>query len=133
MRILITIAIIAATGWANGELFAQDLQPQENAEQIQDTGPTEGKFCLETDNITQYKVESDQLIRFVMRSDFDILMRVKRHCSQLYFHKYISYTPVNGLLCEGVDEIKTRSGLPCRIESLEKIEKKQSEETSTIP
>lgn len=133
MRIFGTIAIlVAATCWAKTAVSQENPfqeAPEENLPQ-DDSG---NKFCLNTDNVNRYKVESDHLIRFMMNDDFDILMRVKRHCAQLYFHKYISYTPVNGLLCEGVDEIKTRSGLPCRIESLEKIEKKRPEETNTAP
>ncbi len=78
-------------------------------------------MCIETDDIKKYKVESDHSIRFEMTNGFEYLMIVKRKCPQLYFHKYISYSPVNGRLCAGVDEIKTRSGLPCRIISFKKM------------
>jgi hypothetical protein len=62
-------------------------------------------------------VESDERVRLNMREGPDILMRLRRHCPQLYFHRYISYTPVNGQLCEGLDDVVSRSGMPCRIGS----------------
>ncbi len=101
---------------------SQDTNPEEKTEPAF-SAEEEAQICLETDDVKSYKVESDQIIRFIMDNDIEYIMKVKRLCPQLYFHKYISYTPVNGRLCAGVDEIKTRSGLPCRIESLEKIVK----------
>lgn len=74
--------------------------------------------CLETDNIQSYKIETDDLIRFTMKDGETVIMRLKSYCPQLRFHGYFSYTPMNGKLCAGADEIKTRSGLPCLIGSL---------------
>lgn len=74
--------------------------------------------CLETDNIASYKIETDDLIRFIMKDGGTMIMRLKSYCPQLRFHGYLSYTPMNGRLCAGADEIKTRSGLPCLIGSV---------------
>ena len=74
--------------------------------------------CLETDNIKSYKIETDDLILFTMKDGGKVSMRLKSYCPRLRFHGYLSYTPMNGRLCAGADEIKTRSGLPCLIGSL---------------
>lgn len=91
--------------------------------------------CVETDQITAYKVESDEIVRLFLQDSSQVLLRLKRHCPQLYFHRYISYTPVNGRICAGSDEIKTRAGLPCRIGSIEAIPdaKLLKENTTTEP
>lgn len=80
--------------------------------------------CVQTVDIEGYEVISDELVRFIMNGPADIQMRFKRHCPQLYFHKYVSYTPVNGKLCARFDNITTRSGTPCRIASFSEIGKK---------
>ncbi len=80
--------------------------------------PTPEAQCLETDHIESYKIETDDLIRFTMTNGDKMIMRLKSYCPQLRFHGYFSYTPMNGRLCAGADEIKTRSGLPCIIGSL---------------
>ncbi|MEX0298073.1 MAG: hypothetical protein AB3N28_03315 [Kordiimonas sp.] len=80
--------------------------------------PSPEAQCLETDNIESYKIETDDLIRFTMTNGDKMIMRLKSYCPQLRFHGYFSYTPMNGRLCAGADEIKTRSGLPCIIGSL---------------
>jgi len=76
--------------------------------------------CLSTDAIVSYNIVSDDAIRFTLKEGKEIIMWLKPHCPQLHFHGYVSYTPVNGRLCAGVDEVKTRSGLPCRISHLTK-------------
>lgn len=76
--------------------------------------------CLNTDAVVSYDIVSDDAIRFTLKEDKEIIMWLKPHCPQLHFHGYVSYTPVNGRLCAGVDEVKTRSGLPCRISHLTK-------------
>ncbi len=81
------------------------------------TGEAERGRCIPTSEISSYKVESDLLVRLKMRNADDIIMRLRRHCPQLHFHDYISYTPVNGQLCEGIDDVVSRSGMPCRIAS----------------
>ncbi len=92
------------------ETLAQSRQQDRDAE-------AEQTRCIPTSDITGYKVESDSLVRLKMRGASDVIMRLKRHCPQLHFHKYISYTPVNGKLCEGLDDVVSRSGMPCRIAS----------------
>lgn len=82
------------------------------------SSPTPEAQCLETDHIESYKIETDDLIRFTMTNGDKMIMRLKSYCPQLRFHGYFSYTPMNGRLCAGADEIKTRSGLPCIIGSL---------------
>lgn len=84
----------------------------------QETPPAAEAQCLETDHIKSYKIETDDLIRFTMTNGDNMIMRLKSYCPQLRFHGYFSYTPMNGRLCAGADEIKTRSGLPCIIGSL---------------
>ena len=75
--------------------------------------------CIETDNIASYKIETDDIVKFLMTDGSYVEMRLKHSCPQLRFHGYLSYTPMNGQLCAGADEIKTRAGLPCRIQSFE--------------
>jgi len=91
--------------------------PQTQAQPRQQGTGEERTRCVPTGDIVDYRVESDELVRLKMRDANDILMRLRRHCPQLYFHKYISYTPVNGQLCEGLDDVVSRSGMPCRIAS----------------
>lgn len=77
--------------------------------------------CVETDAIASYKVENDELVTIILADRRQLLMRLKNRCPQLYFHKYISYTPTDGRICAGVDEIRNRAGLSCRIGSFETI------------
>jgi len=84
----------------------------------QQTSPATDPQCIETDEIQSYKIETDDMIRFTMKDGERLIMRLKSYCPQLRFHGYFSYTPMNGRLCAGADEIKTRSGLPCMIGSL---------------
>ena len=77
--------------------------------------------CVETDSILSYKVENDELVKIILTDRRQLLMRLKNRCPQLYFHKYISYTPTDGRICAGVDEIRNRAGLSCRIGSFETI------------
>lgn len=77
--------------------------------------------CLIVDTITGYRIENDQQIRFQLTGGSETLMVLKPHCPQLHFHDYFSYTPVNGALCAGRDEIKTRAGLPCRIDAIKPV------------
>lgn len=86
--------------------------------------------CLETDAIQSYKIETDDLIRFTMTNGDKMIMRLKSYCPQLKFHGYFSYTPMNGRLCAGADEIKTRGGLPCIIGSLVPEAKKDGSNAS---
>ena len=82
--------------------------------------------CINTDNIKSYKIETDDLIRFYMNNGKKLTIRLKRKCPQLRFHGYLSYTPTNGRLCTGVDEITTRSGLTCRISSIAPAKKNEA-------
>lgn len=86
--------------------------------------------CIETDQIQSYKIETDDLIRFTMAGGEKLVMRLKSYCPQLRFHGYFSYTPMNGRLCAGADEIKTRSGLPCLIGSVVPEAPKQAPTTA---
>jgi len=79
--------------------------------------------CVETDQIEAYKVENDKLVRFFLKNSQQMLLRLTHQCPQLYFHRYISYTPTDGKICAGADEIKTRAGLACRIGSLSPVPK----------
>lgn len=74
--------------------------------------------CLETDQVVSYKTENDTTVRFFMENGGEILLKLKRQCPQLHFHRYISYTPVDGKLCASNDKIKTRAGVNCRIFSI---------------
>ena len=74
--------------------------------------------CLSTDQISDYNTESDKLVRFFMKNGEEMLLRLKHQCPQLHFHRYVSYTPVDGKLCAGNDKIKTRAGVDCRIFSI---------------
>ncbi len=85
----------------------------------QDSG--DAKKCIDADKVSGYRIVSDELIRLEMQGQKDVLLRLKRHCPQLHYHKYMSFTPVNGQLCARFDDIITRSGTPCRIESFSDI------------
>ena len=82
---------------------------------------TDESRCVDTDGILKYKVESDIAVRLFMRDQQEVMLRVKRFCPQLHFHRYMSFTPVDGRICAGADDIKTRAGLACRIESFTPI------------
>ena len=103
-----TLQAVVSIAIFNCSLLAQET-PRTPAAEAQ---------CLETDHIKSYKIETDDLIRFTMTNGNKMIMRLKSYCPQLRFHGYFSYTPMNGRLCAGADEIKTRSGLPCIIGSL---------------
>lgn len=117
------------TGWflAGGALAVSAQSRDDSSE------PADKPECLQADRIQNYKVESDELVRFEMDGKTDILMRLKRHCPQLHFHKYMSYTPVNGQLCAKFDDIITRAGTPCRIDSLEEVPKTDGTQAVRLP
>jgi len=108
--LLITGLIICSYGTKAFALAVQDSTRQNTSNQ-----------CVETEKILSYKVESDELIRLFLKNKTQKILRLKNHCPQLYFHRYISYTPVNGKLCAGSDQIKTRAGLACRIGSIKSV------------
>ncbi len=87
--------------------------------QAQESG--DAKKCIDADKVSGYRIVSDELIRLEMRGQKDVLLRLKRHCPQLHYHKYMSFTPVNGQICARFDDIITRSGTPCRIESFSDV------------
>jgi len=97
--------------------FCSSLSATVLAEQAPEPLATKETRCIETEKIKAYKVESDALVRIFLTDSRQILLRLKHRCPQLRFHRYISYTPTDGKICAGVDEIKTRAGLACRIGS----------------
>ena len=104
------VSILACTGFS-ASLAAQspvDITPS----------PADETRCIETDQIRNYRVETDERVRVFMKNSQQMLLRLKRQCPQLRFHRYFSYTPTDGKICAGVDEIKTRAGLACRIASV---------------
>ncbi|PCI63834.1 MAG: hypothetical protein COB37_03535 [Kordiimonadales bacterium] len=111
------VAALAFCIFEGGASIAQDEQ-SENTEAAPPEESTNESRCVKTDSIVRYKVESDTAVRLFLRDDRQIVLRVKRFCPQLHFHRYMSYTPVDGRICAGEDDIKTRAGLACRIESL---------------
>lgn len=108
MKKLLSALLFGSISVADAAAQSQQTERAEEAER--------GR-CIPTSDIASYKVESDLLVRLKMRNASDVIMRLRRHCPQLHFHDYISYTPVNGQLCEGVDDVVSRSGMPCRIAS----------------
>ncbi|WP_417456311.1 DUF6491 family protein [Kordiimonas sp.] len=95
---------------------AQDAETEERTEAAK-----EDMRCISTRNIQSYEVQSDEVVRFKMQGTDDILVRLKRSCPQLHYHGYISYQPVNGQLCARIDDLVSRAGTPCRIDSFSKI------------
>jgi len=87
----------------------------------------DAKKCIDADKVSGYRIVSDELIRLEMQGQKDVLLRLKRHCPQLHYHKYMSFTPVNGQLCARFDDIITRSGTPCRIESFSEVSDEPAE------
>ncbi|WP_417449075.1 DUF6491 family protein [Kordiimonas sp.] len=79
-----------------------------------------GAQCIDTDKIVSYQTVSDELIRFEL-TDHHVMARLRKNCPQMHYHGYISYQPVNGQLCARFDDVVSRSGMPCRIESLTEL------------
>lgn len=77
--------------------------------------------CIETDQIDQYQTDNDQQVRLFLRNGSQFLLRLRQQCPQLHFHRYMSYTPVDGKICAGSNKIKTRAGLSCRIDSISPV------------
>lgn len=100
-----------------GMLALVGSTPLSAQDQITDDTAPPAPACIITENISHYRVISDELVKLEMADASSILMRLKRHCPQLHFHKYMAFTPVNGRLCARFDDIVTRSGTPCRIQS----------------
>lgn len=93
-------------------------------------GPGEdSSACIKVDDIVSYHTVSDELIRFELTSH-DVMARLRKNCPQLHFHGYISYQPVNGMLCAKFDDVVSRSGMPCRIDSFTVVAHKPGDETS---
>jgi len=92
--------------------------PQSTNSNAQSIPVTNETRCIETNQIARYKTENDELVRLFMKNGSQMLLRLKRQCPQLHFHHYISYTPVDGKICAGSNQIKTRAGLACRIGSI---------------
>lgn len=112
---LIAFAVFAPALLVGGTVHGQEIaEPEEAAVR-----------CVETDAIVSYKVENDELVKIQLADTRLLLMRLKTRCPQLYFHRYITYTPTNGRICAGVDEIRNRAGLSCRIESFETLPTKE--------
>lgn len=88
-----------------------------------------GDRCIPAENITGYRTMSDELIRFEM-TDHDVVARLRKTCPQLHYHGYVSYQPVNGMLCAKFDDVVSRSGMPCRIESFTKVQQLEGDEPS---
>ncbi|WP_308910986.1 hypothetical protein [Pseudokordiimonas caeni] len=76
-----------------------------------------GPACVVAERISDYKIESDTRVRLSISEGDDIYMMLKDACPQLKFHGYMSYTPLNGRLCAGRDDIMSRAGVTCRIAS----------------
>jgi len=74
-----------------------------------------GPACVVADRIGGYTIESDTRVRLSITEGDDIFMLLKDACPQLKFHGYMSYTPLNGRLCAGRDDITSRAGVSCRI------------------
>ncbi len=83
-------------------------------------GELDGR-CISAEDIVGYRTVSDELIRFELK-DHDVMARLRKSCPQLHFHGYISYRPVNGLLCAKFDDVVSRSGMPCRIDSFTPVD-----------
>ena len=88
-----------------------------------------GTECINADDIVSYHTVSDELVRFELKGH-DALARLRKSCPQLHFHGYISYQPVNGMLCARFDDLVNRSGMPCRIDSFTMTDHKDGDETT---
>ena len=109
--------LFVSGGFGSAFACAAAQANQTTQESVAKVPPNAEISCVETDQIASYKVESDEIVRLALKNRKQIILRLKRHCPQLHFHRYISYTPVDGRICAGSDEIKTRAGLACRIGS----------------
>jgi len=99
-------------------LLAQNGPDNSSGPVANDRAANDRARCLETDQVSSYKTENDKAVRFLMTDGKQLLLRLKRQCPQLHFHRYISYTPIDGKLCAGRDKVKTRAGVSCRIYSI---------------
>ena len=109
-------ALLAGTACFSPVIAAET--PQSTNNNSQSIPVTNETRCIETDQVARYKTENDELVRLFMKNGHQMLLRLKQQCPQLHFHRYISYTPVDGKLCAGSNQIKTRAGLTCRIGSI---------------
>lgn len=117
----LAVVMIGASGPA--PLLAQDSSATPATE-----SDHKAKHCIPTDRIIGYKVESDDLVRLEMKGHKDVLVHLKRACPQLHYHNYIAFQPINGELCARFDDIISRTGLPCRIESFTEMTRPKPEE-----
>ena len=103
---------------------------QESEEAAGRPAPGEtGADCIAADEIKGYHTVSDELIRFELK-DHDVMARLRKNCPQLHFHGYISYQPVNGMLCAKFDDVVSRSGMPCRIASFTALDHRPGDENA---
>jgi hypothetical protein len=108
--------------------FAQ----QEQGEARRPTPDENSSQCINVEDIVSYHTVSDELIRFELTAH-DVMARLRKNCPQLHFHGYISFQPVNGMLCAKFDDVVSRSGMPCRIDSFTILEHKPGDEISGAP
>lgn len=99
--------------------------------------PKAERNCIQVTAIEDYKTRSDNAVLLTLKLMLpsqgsqksvpkptpkqtpapltQVMMRLSQGCHNLHFHDYISYIPLNGRLCAGVSNIKSRSGHSCKI------------------
>jgi hypothetical protein len=106
---------------------------QQGEDEVRRPAPGENSSqCINVEDILSYHTVSDELIRFELKAH-DVMARLRKNCPQLHFHGYISYQPVNGMLCAKFDDVVSRSGMPCRIDSFTVLDHKPGDETTDEP
>lgn len=103
------------------------------AENSEDASAAETARCVSTASIESYEVLSDEQIRLRMKDQFDILLKLRNHCDQLHYHDYFTTSSTGDMLCARQDDILTRTGIACRIESLTEIPKQATPVADTTP
>ncbi|TNE61496.1 MAG: hypothetical protein EP335_16060 [Alphaproteobacteria bacterium] len=124
LKRLATLTLIAATGLpALAPAFAAARAEETVIDALNKLAEPKEVRCVDASRIISYVIESDEVVRLQMKGRKDVIMQLKRNCNQLHYHAYMAYKPTNGELCAGFGDIFTRTGLPCRIDSMTEIER----------
>ncbi len=73
------------------------------------------EHCLAIADIRASRVVSDEAVILFLKDGRVVVMRLKRACPQLLFHRRFRFAGEMGQICAELDRIVTRAGLRCSI------------------
>ncbi len=73
------------------------------------------EHCLAIADIRASRVASDEEVILFLKDGRVVVMRLKRACPQLLFHRRFRFAGEMGQICAELDRIVTRAGLRCSI------------------